>query len=63
MDSNSLLHGLVIAKSLNYVDEQWKKIIQLGKKSLTSMPFHYIAPSPFTALVKGFTVEEIFEVR
>ena len=33
VDSNSLLHGLVIAKSLNYVDEQWKKIIQLGKKS------------------------------
>ena len=37
-------------RSLNHLKDKWKKIIQLGKKSLTSMPFHYIAPSPSTAL-------------
>ena len=28
------------APSLNHVDDKWKKIIQLGKKSWTNMTFH-----------------------
>ena len=30
--------------------EKWKKIIQFGKTWWTNMPFHYIVPSPSTAL-------------
>ena len=29
------------------------EIIQFGKKLWTNMPFHYIVPSPSTALIKG----------
>ena len=36
--------------SLKHVVDKLKKIIQFGKKSWTNMSFHYILPSPSTAL-------------
>ena len=41
---------LLPVRSLNHVDDKWKKIIQFGKKSWTNKPFHYMVPIPSTAL-------------